>query len=480
MHQNIKILILFLRRRYHVIYWLSKKYSTANGLPNVLKRDGYLNKIFWLIFSLLATSLSVYFSLTAINDFLSYRFITQIENTYQQPLRFPTITICDDGTKDNGTLQTVEYFSGKSPSGFIEECNTMQDSINCTGNKNYYFEMLRYVKTGDYGTCFTNNQSISFLSSTIGGPNDYIEIIFKESLRLKIFLHDVNFPPNLQYYNIFEPYIKINFNLSYFIGIDKLTENKLGLPYNNCYNDVTDFNSNKTIIDYIKSINQTYTQLNCLKLCFELKYIENNLCNCSNTTLGRVWRDCFKVKEKMSSSGCTNKYKRNFSENSLVEKCAEYCPLECDSTIYKYSSSSSYDDNHENKTAIRFFYNSLKVTNISQIPKTQMFDLISIIGGTFSLFIGFSFVTFFELTEIFILILLSLFQKSNRIEKIENENKTEIINFKNQLKIELNQLEEKIENENIRELRIKNEILSEVKNQLKIELDKSLKLKKKN
>jgi len=172
--------------------------STANGLPNVLKRDGYLNKIFWLIFSLLATSLSVYFSLTAINDFLSYRFITQIENTYQQPLRFPTITICDDGTKDNGTLQTVEYFSGKSPSGFIEECNTMQDSINCTGNKNYYFEMLRYIKTGDYGTCLrfnsgknTNNQSISFLSSTIGGPNDYIEIIFKESLRLKIFLHDV-------------------------------------------------------------------------------------------------------------------------------------------------------------------------------------------------------------------------------------------------------------------------------------------------
>ena len=68
-----------------------------------------------------------------------------------------------------------------------------------------------------------------------------------------------------------------NFNLSYYIGIDKLTDNKLGLPYNNCYNDVTDFDLNKTIINYIKSKNQTYTQVNCLKLCFELEYSKQKI-----------------------------------------------------------------------------------------------------------------------------------------------------------------------------------------------------------
>ena len=73
------------------------------------------------------------------------------------------------------------------------------------------------------------NQSTPFLYSTIGGPDDFIEIIFKSSLRLKIFLHDVDLPPNIQYY-IFEPYIRINFNLNYYVGIDKSTENKLGLP----------------------------------------------------------------------------------------------------------------------------------------------------------------------------------------------------------------------------------------------------------
>jgi hypothetical protein len=317
--------------------------STANGIPNVFKIEGFLNKIFWLIFSLLATSFSVYYSLKAIDDFFNYNFVTQIENVYQQPLQFPTITICDDGTKTNEKTESVEFFNEKSPDNLIKECNTMHDSKNCTNNQNNFFEMLRYVNTQDYGTCLRFNsgknmfnQSIPFLNSTIGGPYDYIEIIFKYSLRLKIFLHDVNLPPSVQYYNTFEPYIRINFNLSYYIGIDKLTDNKLGLPYNNCYNDVTDFNLNKTIIDYIKSINQTYTQVNCLKLCFELDHIEKNPCNCSNTTLGKVWRDCYIVNEKLESNGCTIKYKRNFFENSVVEKCAYYCPLECNSTIFTY------------------------------------------------------------------------------------------------------------------------------------------------
>jgi hypothetical protein len=428
--------------------------STAFGLPNIFKREGFLNKIFWLIFSLLATSVSVYYTLDALNYFFNYNFVTQIENVYQQPLQFPTITICDDGTKTNEKFENVEYFNGKNPENFIKQFKTMKDTTNFTNNQNYFFEMLRYINTGDYGTCLrfnsgknVYNQTIPFFYSTIGGPNDYIEIIFKDSLRLKIFLHDVDLPPNIQYYNIFEPYILINFNLSYYIGIDKSTENKLGLPYNHCYNDVTDFNLNKTIIDYIKSINQTYTQVNCLKLCFELDYIEKNPCNCSNTTLGRVWRDCYIRKEVFDQNGCTYKYRRNFFEKSIVEKCANYCPLECNSTTYTFSSSSTYNVFHKNTTAVRFFYNSLKVTKISQIPKTQIFDLVSNVGGIFSLFIGFSFVTLFEISEIFIVIAFSLFQSNNRVEKIVNENE-----------------------------KLKNEIRSEVKNQLKIELDKSLKL----
>ena len=158
--------------------------STANGLPNVFKREGFLNKIFWLTFSLLATSLSVYYTLDAIIDYLNYNFVTQIENVYKQPLQFPTITICDDGTKTNEKTEFVEFFNGKSPDDFILKCNTMHDSKNCSNNPNKFFEILRYVNTKDYGTCLrfnsgknVNNHSIPFFYSTIGGPSDYIEII---------------------------------------------------------------------------------------------------------------------------------------------------------------------------------------------------------------------------------------------------------------------------------------------------------------
>jgi hypothetical protein len=119
--------------------------STANGIPNVFKIEGFLNKIFWLIFSLLATSFSVYYSLKAIDDFFNYNFVTQIENVYQQPLQFPTITICDDGTKTNEKTESVEFFNEKSPDNLIKECNTMHDSKNCTNNQNNFFEMLRFV-----------------------------------------------------------------------------------------------------------------------------------------------------------------------------------------------------------------------------------------------------------------------------------------------------------------------------------------------
>jgi hypothetical protein len=51
---------------------------------------------------------------------------------------------------------------------------------------------------------------------------------------------------------------------------------------------------------------------------------------------------------------------------------------------------------------LRVYYQSLKYTSITQIPKTKVFDLISNLGGTLGLFIGVSFVTLFEFGELLI------------------------------------------------------------------------------
>ena len=83
----------------------------------------------------------------------------------------------------------------------------------------------------------------------------------------------------------------------------------------------------------------------------------------------------------------------------LANNCSLYCPLECDmETAYSVTINSinMYDD----LTATQIYFRSLQYTSISQRPKMQIFDLISSVGGTFGLFVGVSFVSLFEATEI--------------------------------------------------------------------------------
>ena len=56
--------------------------------------------------------------------------------------------------------------------------------------------------------------------------------------------------------------------------------------------------------------------------------------------------------------------------------------------------------NTDNYTTIQVYYRSLKYTWIGEQAKMNIFDIISNIGGTLGLFVGLSFVSLFEITEI--------------------------------------------------------------------------------
>ncbi len=142
-----------------------------------------------------------------------------------------------------------------------------------------------------------------------------------------------------------------------------------------------------------------YRQRNCLELCFDLIYLQENPCNCTNTSLGNLWRDCFIFKENSKKLNCTFQKRTQFYLNTLIEKCSEYCPLECDSVSYSVSSISTFQ---QDKDIVYIYYGSLEYTSISQLPKIQPFDLVSNVGGILGLFIGMSFVSLFEIIEIFI------------------------------------------------------------------------------
>ena len=63
---------------------------------------------------------------------------------------------------------------------------------------------------------------------------------------------------------------------------------------------------------------------------------------------------------------------------------------------------------------VTIFYEELKYAFISQQAKTEVWDLVSNIGGSLGLFLGLSFLSMIDLVQIALEILFILFEK-NRI-----------------------------------------------------------------
>jgi hypothetical protein len=79
--------------------------------------------------------------------------------------------------------------------------------------------------------------------------------------------------------------------------------------------------------------------------------------------------------------------------------------MECDSISYFMNENTMYYDT-SNEIHIISYYRSLKYTKIKQAPKMKEFDLIS---NIWLVYWKISFVSLFELSELLIEILISLF-----------------------------------------------------------------------
>jgi len=370
--------------------------STAYGVPKIVLSKRLFLKFFWTVFLLLSSSASVVFVKDNIDFYFEYEVITKIESIFKQPLVFPTVTFCpyNNGAFDNRSIKDI-----------ISGCYFNSDD-KCMKNPEELFEKF----TSSFGTCyrFNSGRNLSgfsgfpILISTIGGRDDSLIMYLKNvSIGIQVWIHDQSSPPQFDYLKDYEGsmfYVPNNCHSQ--IGIHKIVDEKLGLPYNMCYKDVNEFPYDKTIINYIRNFTKTiYKQKNCLELCYDIDYLDRNPCNCTNSSLGNVWSDCWRKSEKKNSSSCTFNDRKEFFKGSVIEKCRRYCPIECDSVSY------SVEVNNlpiENALKLRVYYQSLKYTSITQIPKTKVFDLISNIGGTLGLFIGVSFVTLFEFGELLI------------------------------------------------------------------------------
>jgi len=401
--------------------------STAYGVPKIFRSKRSILKIFWSIFFVIFNAASIYFVYDSITDYLEYDVITQVQNIYQHPMPFPTVSLCPKDVNSWDNRAVKQLFR-----------NLKFNNIKL--NAKFFFEKFNTFR----GDCFRfnsgkniSNHSVSILNSTIGGRDDGLYFLLNSTDTLWVFVHEPFSPPKFEYQ--FNYIGNTNFaaeNATTYLTIHKTVETKPGLPYNPCYNDVNTFPLNKTIINYIQSLDQTYKQMKCIGLCFDVHFINDNPCNCTDTSIGNVYTDCWYKLQNKSKSDCTYQFKTEFFRQPILEKCKEYCPLECDSVSYSVNVESYL--NEMNKTEVYLYYESLIYTSISEIPKTKPFDLISNIGGILGLFVGFSFMSLFEIGELFIEgVCILLNEKNPQINSIK-EMKARL----NNLEIEFKELKE--------------------------------------
>ncbi len=381
--------------------------TTAYGIPKLIRSRNLFNKVLWLSFILLSSIFACIYIYMYMVDYFNFNVVTVVSTEYDPPTEFPTVTFCSMALflYDNLTNFPPSFISFTGDTSVSMHPENHFESFMSPIGKCYRFNSGKNMK----------NETIPIKNSNFGGRFDefYLEIYAPKGLN--IWIHNKTSPPLIGGHD--EIIVLPGYNN--FISVERTFEYKLGEPYNQCLKDVSKFEKNKTIIDYFLERNQSYTQVKCLDICFEMFYIQNNPCQCNETELGNIWMICYWLHTQTDSvesqmiSECTLNYRLNFTSKKLTQMCSDYCRIECDSITYSISiNTANLTENLlAQHTEIHVFYKSLKYTSIVQQAETTWFRLISNMGGCLSLFVGLSFVSIFEVVEISFEILFFLFSK---------------------------------------------------------------------
>ncbi len=169
----------------------------------------------------------------------------------------------------------------------------------------------------------------------------------------------------------------------------------------------------------VNSNNSHYKRDHCFTLYY--KRGQTKTCKCSIPT---EWEIAGLESCRLSKfTQCLrNEYTRIIKEE-FSSKVLKECPAECDSLDYRKSvtigdfgtpteinsllngsaylrertANKTWDEIRNSLLFLRVFFNELKYTKVTQIPKINVADLVAAIGGTMDLFLGMSFISSFEI-----------------------------------------------------------------------------------
>jgi len=423
------------------------KSSTFHGLPNIVRTNSKLFQIIWLIFSIISACTCIFYTFQTISEYLSFNTVTTFKLVSLDQTLFPTVSFCAYPSF-NGSIDNIIMA-------------TQFENVDATNFSQIFEEFKHKI----YGKCFRYNSGknlygnkINLVSSTAAG--------YLNKLKIRIYLHIpeqmdfgelliryylkniISFKNIISYFNSIHNHSTPPFDIENegywvksgtwnFYQIERVFTEYLDEPYNDCLKNVSRFNLNKTIIDYIFYLNRTYSQTDCHLICSYLHALEESNCSC-NSSISNFEKDCIPnyYQSPTSIKSCIAKYLLKFRQNLKSEKCYKYCPLECDSasfqitpffeplptngiignitkTDFGLSRFNTYEQVNKNFFEFFVYYKTLKYTLISQEPQQNIVGIISNIGGIFGLLLGISFLSFIEIFEIIFEIILYKFK--NRI-----------------------------------------------------------------
>jgi amiloride-sensitive sodium channel subunit alpha/amiloride-sensitive sodium channel subunit gamma len=441
--------------------------SSANGIPNALNTKHKIIKYMWIVFFLISTGACAYSIIKSFQQYFQFDVVTKVRIINEIPSTFPKITICnrnplstnytlynDIMNMKNINVKQLDYnvlLKYNSPYVTNEDRKKIGYSLE---------DMLISCKFADvvcnandfewkfdkfYGNCYDFNTGRNSFNQTIPIKKNY-NSGFRAGFQLELF---VGMPEYLEQYSPFKGaiiYISNTTSSPRFlneilvspgvetnIAISKTFVTQKDYPYSDCISDFSNVDS--ILYKSLITANLRYTQQDCYPQCFQSN-VEKN-CSCYNTLFPPVnlKNPCI----TSADSACVFKVRMDFFAGRFNDECSSLCPLECDRVLYSYTISSStsmsekyaelyymndqiikskypgrnvtFEDIKKGLVNVKIFYEGLYYTEISETESQTVFDLISSIGGTMGLFIGISLLSFIEILEIIIEILILLFTK---------------------------------------------------------------------
>ena len=386
--------------------------STCHGIPNVIRSERVAFKLVWLILFLLSTVYGVTTVFDSINGFLEYEVITKIDIVPEIPSKFPTITFINrntDFTKNNVSIADFRK-------NYLKDC--YRNSAKCSP------EEIQILQDKNSFLSYKLKTNLTFISGPWHGL--YVKIAHESfSKGIIINIHNESNDPGY-YYGGFHDGIHLANGYETYFTLKRVYTNKLGEPYNHCIGKSESHDSD--LFKYIKSeTNYSYRQRDCYEFCLGQLMIQiaskdlNLSIPFSIEHISNLYYFIDAIYPNKSQP-FKDLYYNASKQHEFSKKCDEKCPRECDTIEYQVTTTfSRLPDSEINSTSFTIYYKDLEYTQISQLPKTKLFDIISNIGGLLGVFIGISFLSFAELFEIIFEIALILFErKSNQnVESID-------------------------------------------------------------